>query len=223
MNGASRPPATLILNPSVKRWAAAPVNVPMIVKFITFGSPRLAPALRLLLVLGATAIAAAQDSPPDRSGIFYKPADRKWVALEELHRTPGAQRAVTFRGAFASVRITDPKPLFYIRAIPFGSARDCRIVRLDQRAGHRELQARAANAGKIAPVIAPSHAIGFQTIQRSNGDYLLLPREPLTPGEYMITFGAIPIPGYEFGVDRPRIDADSRVAQSRPLPATPQF
>ena len=179
--------------------------------------------VRLLLVLAAmTMVAAAQDAPPDRVGIFYKPADRKWVALDELHRSGwGVQHAAAFHGAYASVRITDPKPLFYIRAIPFASARDCRIVRLDQKNGRRELQSRLPGAAKGSPAAA-GHAIGFQILQRSNGDYLLLPREPLTPGEYMITFGAAPIPGYDFGVDKPRVDSDARVAQSRPT-EPPQF
>jgi hypothetical protein len=168
-------------------------------------------------------VAGAQDAPPDRTGIFYKPADRKWIALEELHRSgSGAQRVATFPGSSASVRITDPKPLFYIRSIPFASARDCRIVRLDRKNGHRELPARSGSNMRTSPSPA-GHSIGFQTVQRNNGDYLLLPREALTPGEYMITFGAVPIPGYDFGVDKPRLDSDPRVAESRPPGSSPQF
>jgi hypothetical protein len=112
---------------------------------------------------------------------------------------------MNFPGAGASVRITDPKPIFYVKAIPFWSARDCIIVKLEVKGNHRELLATASGRALTTKSSdMPGKRIDFQIVQKSDGEYILLPREALSPGEYIITFRGAAFTGYDFGIDPPR-------------------
>ncbi|SRR5690242_8429883 len=184
-----------------------------LIEFRFLATQRPGRRLRCFALFVAAAVAAtAQSSAPERSGIFYKPDDTRVVPLEPVRAMTGRSSsagvpdtAMAFQGASASLRIPDAKPIFYVRAIPFWSARDCIIVRLDVKGDHREMLATSSGRALTTnSADAPGRRVDFQVVQKRDGDYILMPREPLSPGEYIITFRGAAYSGYDFGIDPPR-------------------
>ena len=79
--------------------------------------------------------------------------------------------------------------------------RDLVIVRFDTKKGHRELQ--TTNGGNMF-----TYKTGFgkerlpdiSAIRVGDGTFAVTPIEDLNPGEYMLTFTAVGVSGYDFGI-----------------------
>jgi hypothetical protein len=156
--------------------------------------------------------AIAQDSEPAQAGVYYK-SPSGWVALEEIRMAGGGathmakvlvpgltpQIVWTYRGAHAPVAVNGTV-VFCIRDVPAYDDRDALIVRFDEKKDHRELQTTSGgNAATFKSGFSAERTPDFEIRKLSSDSFVMAPKSPLKPGEYMITFGS-GISGYDFTV-----------------------
>jgi hypothetical protein len=154
-------------------------------------------------------------------GVYYRGA-KDWVRLEQITMAGGGikhmgkmfvpgltpQMVWMFRGAEAPVRISEPRPTFYIKQPPYianvpgHSEHDLVLVRLDRKKDHRELQTtsggsaltfKAGFSKERTPEILVTHV--------SESVFTVIPKADLAPNEYFLTFGSGGVSGYDFGID----------------------
>jgi hypothetical protein len=165
-------------------------------------------------------MASGKETQPPGDGFYYENA-QGWQKLRPISMAGGGLKHVgkmfvpgltpqmvwTFRGAEAPVQLTEHRPIFYIRELPFmadiagRSERDLVIVRFDKKKDHRELQ--TTNGGNMFTFkagLSKDRTPDVTTKTISDGVFLVTPTGDLPPGEYLLTFSAMGISGYDFGV-----------------------
>lgn len=152
---------------------------------------------------------------------FYYRDSQGWKALEPISMSGGGlkhagkmlvpgltpQMVWTFRGTSAPVQVREMRPTFCIKELPSLSGiagrtgRDVVIVRFDKKADHRELQ--TTNGGNMFTFksgLSKDRTPDVTTKEVSDGVFIVTPNEDLKPGEYLLTFSALGVSGYDFGI-----------------------
>jgi hypothetical protein len=186
----------------------------------------------LLLIGFATVISLAQSSAPDpkQEALNLQPGTYYWtgVAWQPMQQTnfsgsglkkvgklfvPGLtpQMVWTFRDARAPVQLKDGNPLFCYKFVevppgtPFApSSRDIVIARFDEKKDHRELQ--TTSGGTVFTFksgLSKERSVELTITDISSTLSLISPKEPLKPGEYLLTGTSLAISGYDFGFHPP--------------------
>lgn len=176
-------------------------------------------ALRILLLLfvQAAETVPVQDAP-EPPGVYFSRSDHDRIQLKPaVTENAGASGLQLFvytdgytnlsiniscPGPRASLRMTEAKPTFYVRAI--GSPEDAMIVRLTKKKDKRIYRTTFSN-------ITVGNKGGFRKkdvfslIVREDPDsaFSVSPERELPQGEYLLVLGnALPV--YDFGVDKKR-------------------
>lgn len=163
---------------------------------------------------------APQEVQSLADGFYYK-TPQAWQKLEPLSMAGGGLKHVgkmlfpgltpqmvwTFRGAEAPAQIGDKRPTFCIKELPIlastagRSGRDLLIVRFDKKKDHRELQTTSGgNMFTFKSGISKDRMPDITTKTVADGIFMVTPNADLKPGEYMVTFSALGITGYDFGI-----------------------
>ena len=167
---------------------------------------------------------AKQDVPTDiqalSAGFYYK-TQQGWQKLEPLAMAGGGakhmgkmfvpgltpQMVWTFRDAESPAQITGRRPVFCVKEMPSlvsiagRSRRDLVIVRFDKKKDHRELQ--VTNGGNMFTFksgLSKDRMPDITAQVIADGVFMVTPNDDLKPGEYMISFSALGIQGYDFGI-----------------------
>jgi hypothetical protein len=153
---------------------------------------------------------------PATPGVYYRLNDTKWVSLQpapidemkvrgmELFVETGGYTNVGLNvvclGAKASMRISVPKPIFFVRGT--GSAKDVILVRLIQKKDGRTFKM-SHEAATVENKGGFKKANIHKTVITVNPDnsFSLTPEESLKPGEYLLVFGYATA-GFDFGIDQ---------------------
>jgi hypothetical protein len=144
-----------------------------------------------------------------------------WQPLQRINMAGGGAKHVgkmlvpgltpqmvwTFRDSQAPVQVADGKPLLCFKFTPglentpyAPSARDLMIVRFDEKKDHRELQ--TSSGGNVFTFKAGLSKERTPEIESTGVDsvtFLVTPKEPLKPGEYLLTCSSLGTSGYDFG------------------------
>lgn len=174
-------------------------------------------ALRILLLLSLQdADAVPVQGAPEPPGVYFSRGDSGRIPLKPaVTENAGASGLDLFvytdgytdlsiniscPGPRASLRMTEAKPTFYVRAI--GSPKDAMIVRLTRKKDKRIYKTTFSN-------VTVGNKGGFRkkdvfnlvVREDSDGAFSVSPERELPPGEYLVVLGnALPV--YDFGVDK---------------------
>jgi len=163
-------------------------------------------------------VQTAQPSPaadlPAAEGVYYRPPGAAWVRLEpapvaemktkgmglylETDGYTSLGMNIVCRGAKAALRISNPKPSFYVRGT--GSADDIMLVQLQVRKDSRSIRASSADstlANKGGFKQADIHKLSVTALPDKS--FMATPEEGLKPGEYLLVFGYATT-GFDFGI-----------------------
>jgi hypothetical protein len=163
----------------------------------------------------AKLIEPAVQEPPAEPGIYYR-SGVDWVMLApssgrlDTKRAgfTGFRTAKVYDGVHAKPQAAELKPEFYVRGFPV-SEKEIRIVRLETKPDHREIQIDPANLKRHTYSIYRPNDIHAVTVTRvSNRVYKITPASDLQPGEYaLILYTSYSKDGnysedgeYEFGI-----------------------
>jgi hypothetical protein len=159
--------------------------------------------------------AAPVPGMPAQEGVYYHPDQAKWVHLArapvadtETHglgtyiETDGLtnlETRIVCRGAHASLRISNPRPTFYVRGI--GSSNDMMLVQLARKKDSRTIRTSSSDS-------TVTNKGGFrradirklQLTEYADGSFSATPEEDLKKGEYLLVFGSA-TRGFDFGID----------------------
>jgi hypothetical protein len=179
-------------------------------------------ALALALVGLAATISFAQSpsAKPDpkeqtstlQSGVYYW-TGITWQPMEPVTwsanglKKEGKSSVFSFRHPKARVQLTEANPLFcykFIDAAPGSSdlppSQNVFIAHLDQKKDHRQLQTvSSAGSFKFSAGLGEKRALEIVLTDVAPGVILLSPKEPLSPGEYVLGASSLAISGYDFG------------------------
>jgi hypothetical protein len=171
-------------------------------------------SLMVLFLIQAVSSAAITDAP-ESAGIYVRQNSTSWMKLQPAQYMKGKTRgldayvktdgdanlslSIDYRGAKAPLRLTVPKPAFFIRER--GSAKDCIIIRLESKKDRRSFRSSPSEA-------AVDNKLGFKKNdivklaieERPDHSFFVTPEEGLKPGEYLMIFDTI-ASGYDFGID----------------------
>jgi hypothetical protein len=171
-------------------------------------------SLMILFVFQAVSPAAILDAP-EPPGIYVRQNNAAWIKLQPAQviesKTKGLAAYVqtdgytnlnvsgAYRGAKASLRISDYKPVFFVRET--GSSKNFTVIRLESKKDRRTFQA-APSAATM------DNKLGFRKIDivkmvivaQSGHSFSATPEDVLKPGEYLMIFDSI-TSGYDFGMD----------------------
>ena len=161
---------------------------------------------------------------PTSDGFFYK-ASQAFQPLQQISMAGGGMKHLgkafipivgevltpqvvwTFRGAESRVQIEEHKPVFYVRELPAfanmagRSERELLIIRMDKKKDHRELQMTSGgNAFTFKAGISKERMPEIVTSTVADGVFTITPKEDLQPGEYLLTFSALGVTGYDFTI-----------------------
>jgi hypothetical protein len=153
---------------------------------------------------------------PEASGTYYYQNNANWVPLQpapidkmktkgmELFLATGGYTRLgasgVYHGAKAALRISVPKPTFFVRAA--GSYRNAALIRLVQKKDSRTFHTSSSN-------ISIENRGGFNkgdirkvfVVEYPDSSFSLTPEENLSPGEYLLVFGGA-ASGFDFGIDK---------------------
>lgn len=115
--------------------------------------------------------------------------------------------AFTFRGAVAPIRVSEVRPVFYVKQSPYlvnvagQTERDIVMVRFDKKKDHRELQMTSgASMFTFKTGFSKERTPDILVTRISETVFTVTPKEDLPPGEYLLTIG-LGSAGFDFGVD----------------------
>lgn len=172
-----------------------------------------------------SAVASAQSAAPTRAAASTLLPGTYWespsgpVRMERLTMSGGGavhtakmfvpaltpQVVYTFRGANAPFK-TGPQPTFLIEVSPYlvgtvaDAPRNFVIVQMREKKDHRELQiTHGGSAFTFKSGFGKTPELDIK--QNADGSFTLQPKEPLKPGEYLITQRGYS--GYDFEVTEP--------------------
>jgi hypothetical protein len=169
----------------------------------------------LLLLVPQAAKPAAIPDMPAASGVYYRQSDTRWIRLPPAPiaevNTRGMRlfietggytslgRNIVCRGAKAKVRISAPKPIFYVREA--GSSEDLMLIRLAQQKDTRTCETSSADASVgNKPGFRKEDVHKMAVTEYPDHSFSVTPEENLKPGEYLLTFGTVTA-GFDFGID----------------------
>ena len=168
----------------------------------------------VVLTLAASVIPAqSQVDEPSSSGVYLKDSTG-WKKLEQIRwvsgeASQGGKALVpglppqlfvwTFRDAHAPVQVNGFSAHFFIRDVSGFHDHDVLIVKLDVKKDHRELQSTGGDFLTFKSGLSKDRAPEFQIHKVSDDTFSITPKEPLAPGEYMITISP-GVNGYGFSV-----------------------
>jgi hypothetical protein len=170
--------------------------------------------LMILFLLQAASSAAIPDAP-ESAGVYVRQKNAAWMKLlpapviesktrgfHDYVRTDGYTNlnvSSAYHGAKASLRITDSKPVFFIRET--GSARNFTVVRLESRKDRRTFRS-DPSAATVDNRMGFSKAsiVKMNVAENPDHSFSATPEEALKPGEYLLIFDKITL-GYDFGMD----------------------
>jgi hypothetical protein len=175
-------------------------------------------ALALVFVGLAAAISFAQSPDPKEQAAKLEPGAYYWTGvawqpLEPLTWSANGVKKVgklfvwTYRHPEARVQLTGRSPLFcfkFIEAAPGSpsppSSQNIVIARLDKKKDHRELETPSeAAAFAFKAGLSKERTPEITVTDDIPGVILISPKEPLTPGEYVLGGSSLAISGYDFG------------------------
>lgn len=187
--------------------------------------------LALLLLLLQPASPAPQLSlagMPAGDGVYYrkganKDADKgadkgaEWIRVRPASilemKTKGLENFVdtggytdftmdiSLRGARASLRVRDERPVFYVRGVDAKNAKNALLLRLEQKKGKRVSSA-AFSSASVDNKGGFKQDATTRTVVATHpeGVISLTPEGRLVPGEYLLVF-SYATAGFDFGVD----------------------
>ncbi len=159
---------------------------------------------------------AQAPSVPDSPGVYYRQANGQWISLSkapiaktttkglglfvETGGYTNLETDVVCLGAKALVRITGPRPTFYVRGI--GSSSDAMLIQFAQKKDKRTFRKSSGNATVENKVGVKKEAIR-ETVAAvyDGGVYSVTSATGLKPGEYLLILGDAET-SYDFGIDR---------------------
>jgi hypothetical protein len=169
----------------------------------------------LLWFVFQLAKAAPVPGLPTEEGVYYRPDGAKWVHLApapvadtktrglgmyiETDGLTNLEMSIVCRGAQASLRISNPKPTFYVRGI--GPSNDMMLVQLTRKKNSRTIRTSSSDS-------TVTNKEGFRRTdvrklkltEYTDGTYSATPEENLKKGEYLLVFGTATA-GFDFGID----------------------
>jgi hypothetical protein len=152
---------------------------------------------------------------PAEEGVYYHPDSAKWIrlapapiadtktrGLEAYIETDGLtnlKMSVVCRGAQASLRISNPRPTFYVRGI--GPSGDMMLVQFTRKKDSRTIRTSSVDS-------TVTNKAGFrrtdirklQLTEYADGTFSATPEKDLKKGEYLLVFGSAAA-GFDFGID----------------------
>jgi len=152
---------------------------------------------------------------PADEGVYYCPDDAKWIHLAPAPVADTKTRglgtyidtegltnlavSIVCRGSQASLRISNPKPTFYVRGV--GPSSDMMLVQLTRRKDSRIIHTSSVDS-------TVTNKEGFrrtdvrklQLTEYADGSFSATPEENLKKGEYLLVFGNASS-SFDFGID----------------------
>lgn len=178
--------------------------------------------LSILFIAFAASLAQTISTPevPQSDGAFLK-TSQGWQKLQVLSMSGGGlkhmgkvfvpgltpQMVWTFSGAESPMQISERRPVFYVKQAPAlaevggRTERDLVIVRFDKKKDRRELQ--TTNGGSMFTFkagLSKDRTPDITALRLTDGVFSVTPTSDLPPGEYLLTFSAMGMSGYDFGV-----------------------
>jgi hypothetical protein len=175
-------------------------------------------ALALVFAGFGAANAFAQSADPKETAAKLEPgayywAGAAWQPLEPLTwsangvQKDGKSYVWSYRHPQARVQLTERRPLFCFKSVappesPSATASlNVVIARLDQKKDHRQLQSPSdAGAFKFNAGLSKERTPEVTVTGVAPGVILISPKEPLSPGEYILGSSSLAISGYDFGI-----------------------
>jgi hypothetical protein len=106
---------------------------------------------------------------------------------------------IVCRGARASLRISNPKPTFYVRGI--GPATDMMLVQLTSKKDSRTISTSSSDSTVTNKEGFKRNDIRkLQLTEYTDGSFSATPEQNLKKGEYLLVFGTSTA-GFDFGID----------------------
>ena len=106
-----------------------------------------------------------------------------------------------YRGAEASIRIKEPRPVFYLKLAGVANARDLSIGRLIKKDNHREGLASSVSAFDASYGAQNKSRIEVTVANVTDSVISVIPKEDLAPGEYILATDEVAYQVYDFGID----------------------
>jgi hypothetical protein len=153
-------------------------------------------------------------------GTYYW-TGKDWAAMQLVNMTGGGtkhmgkvfvpgltpQMVLTFRDERAPIQFQDGKPIFCVKFLPqypgvaYGqTSRDIVAVRFDEKKDHRELQITSGgNAFTFKSGFSKDRLPDIDITALDIATFLVSPKNPLAPGEYLLSCSSIGMSGYDFG------------------------
>jgi hypothetical protein len=153
-------------------------------------------------------------------GTYYK-SSTSWIKLQQLTLAGGGAAHVgkmfvpgltpqivwTYRGAEAPIQIVERTPTFVVKQSPYmanvagHSDRDLVMVRFNRKKDHRELQfTSGGNMFTFKAGFSKEKLVDIVVTRISDTTFSITPAQELSPGEYLLTFGAFGANGFDFGI-----------------------
>lgn len=141
----------------------------------------------------------------DSLGVNYKAPSGIWTALKLLMPSGRVSRGFvtkvlsTYRGAEAPVRISERRPVFFVQSIDPRFGRELRILQLEKKGDHRELEVATETAlgGKSGTRAQDIRDVVVKKVTDNVSS--VTPASDLVDGEYVVTDG---LSYYDFGIGR---------------------
>lgn len=164
------------------------------------------------------AIAFAQSADPKEAAAKLEPgayywAGTAWQPLEPLTwsangvKKDGKSYVWSYRHPQARVQLTGRSPLFCFKSIAAPgdpnapSSPNIVIARLEQKKDYRQLQSPSADgAFKFNAGLSKERTPEVTVTDVAPGVVLISPKEPLSPGEYILGGSSLTIAGFDFGI-----------------------
>ena len=158
-------------------------------------------ATMVLTLLASVIPTRSQMDEPPSSGVYIKDSTG-WKNLEQIRWVSGETsqegKALlpglppqlfvwTFRDAHAPVQVNGGSAQFFIRDASGFNDHDVLVVKLEVKKDHRELQNTGGDFLTFKSGFSKDRAPEFQIHKVSDHTFSITPKEPLVPGEYMIT------------------------------------
>lgn len=172
-----------------------------------------------LVFVGLTAVISFAQSPDPKEeaakleeGVYYW-TGVAWQPMEPVTwsangvKKAGKLSVWIYRHPEARVQLTGGRPLFCFKFIEAGpgtpsppSSQNVVMARLDQKKDHRQLETRSdAGAFTLQAGLSKERTPEITVTDVSPGLFLISPKEPLLPGEYVLGGSSLAITGYDFG------------------------
>jgi len=168
-----------------------------------------------ILVLLQFSQSAAVTDIPNPPGVYYQNSDKSWISIPKAAITKSKLTGtglfvetggytnlgtdVVCDGARASMRVSGPRPVFYVRGI--GPSSDALLIHLTKKKSTRTFYKSSANSSFENKIGAKKSDIRRTAVNVvSEETYSITPDVDLKPGEYLMVIGD-PENSFDFGID----------------------